>query len=290
MHNALQQVSVDIPNNQIYGFSISGLATYMQMPELDICFDMGECPLSAVKLNHVFLSHAHGDHSRCLMRHNSLRRMMGIEKPSVYYMPEYLVESAKNWIRAEAIFEGVKEERIKLPQIVGLNEGEDSIHLSYRKDLKVKAFEVKHSVPAQGFTIYDFKKKLKEEYHGKDPRELIELRESGVTLEKEVESPRVTFIGDCLSESLFDHPHIWESKILILESTFVEDDDLIMAKAKGHTHLQEIIEALEQFESTMKTKHLILKHFSMKYSREHVLRIIRNTVPDRFQDMIHVFV
>lgn len=47
MHNALEQVAVACGSLTLRGFSISGLATYVQVPELDLCFDMGECPLSA---------------------------------------------------------------------------------------------------------------------------------------------------------------------------------------------------------------------------------------------------
>jgi ribonuclease Z len=60
MHNALEQVTMQCGQLSLAGFSISGLATYVQVPQLDLCFDMGECPLSAVPLRHVFLTHAHG--------------------------------------------------------------------------------------------------------------------------------------------------------------------------------------------------------------------------------------
>ena len=111
IHNALKQIHRTVACSTIQGFSISGLATYLQFPELDFCVDMGECPLSAIPLNHVFLTHAHGDHARCLMRHNSLRKMMGVERDSVYYLPEEISEGAKAWIKAEAMFEGVGEQK-----------------------------------------------------------------------------------------------------------------------------------------------------------------------------------
>lgn len=284
MHNALRQVQLKVPNNHIQGFSISGLSTYIQMPEIDICFDMGECPLTALKLNHVFLSHAHGDHSRCLMRHYSLRHMMGIEKPAIYYMPESIVEAFKNLVKAEAIFEGVREDKLIYPKIVGLSDQLESIPFEYRKNLTIKGFPVEHRVPSLGCTVSDFKKKLKPEFHGKTPQELIQIRESGITLESPIETPRVTFIGDCIGKSLFDQSHIWDSPILILESTFLDPDEKDMAKAKGHTHIEEIAQALNEFKGQMKTQHLVLKHFSMKYSREHVLHRVKEHIPDFFQE------
>ena len=50
--------------------------------------------------------------------------MMGVDKPSIYYMPADLVSGAEAWIHSEAVFEGVPEQRFKLPEIVGLNAGE----------------------------------------------------------------------------------------------------------------------------------------------------------------------
>ena len=52
-HNALQQVTLTLGNVTIAGFSISGLATYVQVPSLGVCFDMGECPLSSLSIDHV---------------------------------------------------------------------------------------------------------------------------------------------------------------------------------------------------------------------------------------------
>ena len=113
-------------------------------------------------LNHVFLTHAHGDHARCLMRHYSLRKMMGVERESTYYMPERICEGARNWIHAEAMFEGVPDTKFRYPEIVPVNSG-DLLFLEHRKDLAFEAFEVRHAIYAMGGTLYHYKKKLKDE-------------------------------------------------------------------------------------------------------------------------------
>jgi ribonuclease Z len=107
IHNALKQTHLQTKRFNLSGFSISGLASYHLLPELNFAVDMGECPLTAIPIDHVFLTHAHGDHSRCLMRHHSLRKMMGLQKDAAYYLSEKIYEKACQWIRAEAAFEGV---------------------------------------------------------------------------------------------------------------------------------------------------------------------------------------
>lgn len=289
IHNALRQVHVESSCTSVAGFSISGLATYLQMPELDFCIDMGECPLSATSLNHVFLTHAHGDHGRCLMRHHSLRKMMGVERDSVYYMPDFICERAKDWIRAEALFEGVPENKFRLPNIVPVSP-EEIIFLDYRKDLALEAFEVKHSIPTMGGTIYHYKKKLKDEFLQKTPAELIELRQNKVEITREVYDPLVSFMGDCMGESLLDNYRIFQSKVLITECTFLSPEDESMSVKKGHSHINDIVNALNEMGDDVKCEKIILSHFSMKYSDKYIRDVIAKKIPERFQDKIAILV
>ena len=289
IHNALKQVHIETSCTTVSGFSISGLATYIQLPELDFCIDMGECPLSATSINHVFLTHAHGDHGRCLMRHHSLRKMMGVERESVYYMPAGICEAARNWIYAEAMFEGVPENKFRYPEIIPVQAGELTF-LEHRKDLALETFDVKHSIPAMGGTIYHFKKKLKEEYLGKSADEIIKLRESGVEITHDVYDPLVSFMGDCLGESLLENSRVFQSKVLITECTFISAEDFAMSHKKGHTHLQQIVNALETLGDQVKCEKIILSHFSMKYPEKYIRESIAKAIPDKFKDKVAVLI
>ena len=276
---------MDTPCAKVSGFSISGLATYLQMPELDFGIDMGECPLSATPINHVFLTHAHGDHARCLMRHHSLRKMMGVERDSVYYIPESICEGAKAWIKAEAMFEGVGEAKFRYPQIIPVKAGQ-RIFLEYRKDLAIEAFEVKHSIPSMGATLYYYKKKLKEEFLGKSATEIIELRQKNVEITREVYEPLVSFTGDCLGESLLENKDIFKSKVLITECTFLDEGEEQMAHQKGHTHISDIVKALNKLGDEVKCDKIILNHFSMKYAEKHIRDMIAQVIPAKFADKV----
>jgi ribonuclease Z len=286
--NALAQVSLRLDQYTVVGFSISGLATYVQIPELDVCFDMGECPLSSLSLNHVFLTHAHGDHSRCLLRHWHLRRMVGIDKPAAYFLPEELRPALEGMVRAEAAFEGVPEEAVETPRFHGLVAGGDSVALPFRKDLRVRAFPVRHSVPSLGYTILARKRKLKPEYRDTPGLEIARLRKAGVEVQTELDDPIVTFIGDCIGESLVEQDHIWASPITIIEVTFLEAGEEALAAKKAHTHLSEVARVLDELGDRIATKHIVLKHFSMKYSRDRVLELVAAGIPERFRDRIRV--
>jgi len=288
--NALSQVSLRLGTLTLSGFSISGLATYLQIPELDVCFDMGECPLSSLSINHVFLTHAHGDHARCLPRHWQLRRMVGHAKPAAYYLPETIRAGCEGWIRAEAAFEGVPEDVVETPRLQGLVGDDALVELAYRKDLRVRAFPVMHRVPSLGYTIFAHKRKLRGDYLGLPGPEIAKLRKQGVDVQVEVDDPIVTFIGDCVGQSLVDQAHIWRSPIVIIEATFLEPGEEAHAGAKMHTHLAEIASTLERFGNDIATEHIVLKHFSMRYTRDEILAHVERAIPARWRDRIHVFV
>lgn len=289
IHNALKQVRIHAACSSIQGFSISGLSTYLQFPEMNFCVDMGECPLTATPIDHVFLTHAHGDHARCIMRHNSLRKMMGVERDSVYYVSESICEGAKAWIKAEAMFEGVSETKFRYPEIEPVTAG-TRIPLRYRKDLVLEPFEVRHSVPAMGATVLLHKKKLKDEFLGKSANEIIELRKNGVEVTREVYEPQLSFMGDCLGESLLDHPDVFKSKVLVTECTFLDKDEEQMAFKKGHTHLSSIVKALNELGDGVKCEQIVLTHFSMKYSEKHILDTLAKNIPEKFKERIVAFV
>jgi ribonuclease Z len=289
LHNALRQVSVSTGAFQVAGFSISGLSTYIQVPELDLCFDMGECPLTAISLNHVFLTHAHGDHSRCLMRHDSLRKMMGVPTPATYYIPQEIYDLACTWIRAEALFEGVSETRFTLPNLEKVVCGE-KFPLRYRKDLYAQAFPVKHSIPTVGYTIFHHKRKLRDEYLSCTGNQIMELRLGGTEVTREVFDPKISFTGDCLGETLWEQRHIWDSETVVCECTFLEDDEEPMARKKGHTHLAHLIRTLQAIGPEMRCQRIILSHFSMKYSKKQILGILEKHIPPEFKNRVIAFI
>jgi ribonuclease Z len=282
-------VTLKLGRTTATGFSISGLATYLQVPELDVCFDLGECPLSAVPVNHVFLTHAHGDHARCLPRHWQLRRMLGIAGEATYYLPESIRAGCEGWVRAEAEFEGVPEEDVTAPPFVGLAPGRP-VGLARRKDLEARAFPVEHRVPSLGYTISSKKKKLKPEYQGVPGPEIARLRQEGVDVQLEVTTPELTFIGDCVGASLLKEAHIWDSRILFLEATFLAPGEEALAGKKGHTHLHEIAAALEQLGERVRCEHIVLKHFSMRYSREEIVQHVDRAIPPAFRPRVQMLI
>jgi ribonuclease Z len=282
--NALHPVRLDAAGLPIVGFSISGLATWLLAPTLGVAFDMGECPLEALSIDHVLLTHAHGDHARCVPRHWQLRRMIGNPRPGRYLMPAALVEPFADWIRAEARFEGVRGE-VSLPELVGLAPGDV---LPLRDDLRVTAFAASHTVVSLGYTVSERRKKLKAELEGWPGDKLAALRRRGVTLHEDRLFPKITFIGDCVASTLLEEAHIWRSPVLVLETTFVEPHEEPLAAPRGHTHLNELAAVLREIGDAPAVQALVLKHFSMRTDPARARALIQTQLPESWRSRVLV--
>lgn len=287
--NALQSVTLQAGGMNFEGFSISGVATYFRVAELDVMFDVGECPIDMVPVNAVFLTHAHGDHSRCLLRHWQLRNMFNLPGEATYYVPENTVPGFRKIVQAEAEMEGIRAQphQLKYPNLVGVTSGTERFKLAHRKDLWARAFAVRHRAPSLGYTIGRTVQKLRPEYAHLEGREIGALRKSGTVVTDTVDTPLVTFIGDCTGRSLGEETHIWDSKVVVIECTYVEDEDRDAALDHQHTHLREIVEVLNRNPAPA-CEALILKHFSLKYNPERVHELIWEQIPENWRDRVQI--
>jgi ribonuclease Z len=284
-HNPGRPITLKFEQETVVAFSISALSTYVLVPELSCAFDMGDCLLDAVPLERVFISHAHGDHTRCVLRHESLRRLMGME-PARYYVPHQMLEGLKALAMAWRQMENVRDHH-PLPQFEAMRAG-DTVWL--HRQLAAKTFLVNHTLPSLGYTLFDVRKKLKPEFQGRPGMELAQLRKDGVTFEDEVWVPRLTFIGDSTIETLYREKHVGQSRILFLEVTYLMDDDRDLARQRGHTHLEDVLEFLRDCPDVLQNQHIVLKHFSMRYDRGLILHTLKSKLPAEFLERCHILI
>src|SRR6185369_3322405 len=72
-----------VPPFRVQGVSIAGEETVVQVPELDVCFDIGRCPRLALSSNFVALTHGHMDHAAGIAYYFSQRNFQGMGEGTI---------------------------------------------------------------------------------------------------------------------------------------------------------------------------------------------------------------
>lgn len=260
------------------GLSLSGIRTAISMPDLSLCFDVAQGYPFVIHLKHFFISHGHLDHAAGIPYIISQRAMNSLE-PGKFYMPPSLVEPMdqimKLWEKIENHHYEYKFFGVKADDEIPIN-----------AQTYVKVFPTTHRVESFGYTVFEIHKKLKKEYQGCTREEIIELRKQGMDVNEIHHIPAVTFTGDTQIEFLDSRDWIKKSKILILESTYLDDRKTVeQARQWGHTHINEVIPRLAEIES----EKIVFIHASSRYSDKEAQKLLMKNVPEVYHDRIVLY-
>jgi ribonuclease Z len=267
---------IELDDYTINGRSISTIETWIQIPELNVCFDIGKGPRKVSGTDNVLISHFHQDHALGITKHIATRNLLQIDPPRVF-VPQ---ESTQDVHRLMSVWEDLEERRLDY-KLQGVQDGDE---YQLRKNLKVRAFKVDHSITSYGYTIIEERQKLRQQYLDLDGEEIVELKEQGEDLFYNLELPLVTYTGDSRPNVLDRHEFIQNSRVLITESTFLKEGDRELAQQRSHTHLQDLIDRKDQLQNN----YIVLVHFSARYTRKEVFEHIQKQVPADMQDRIRV--
>ncbi len=266
LHNPGAPIELQLSGLKLVAFSISGLASYVLVPALDACFDLGHCALEATKLRHVFLSHVHQDHSGGVPRHLSLRRMFGA-RPSRVFAPAESAARLEELLRAFQRLEEKPEAEVE-GVVRGLAPG-DEVRLSGR--YLVRAFDVCHRIASRGYTVVESRRKLKPAFEGEPGEAIAAARARGEEIYDTSEIAALTYVGDSTLDTLERNPHVGQSEVLFLEATHLPGTDPDVSVRWGHTHLAELAELATRRPDIFASRHIVLKHFSTRYGRDEIL-------------------
>jgi len=267
---------IKIDEMDIIGYSVAGEETVVAMPQLDVCFDVGKAPDQIIPINNVLLTHGHMDHAAGLAYYLSQRNFCGISAGTIL-APDNLLPPMRQIIDAWSKLDG---NRIPA-KLVGVKPGDE---YKIKPNLIARVFPTKHSKGSVGFTVIEKRKKLKAEYKGLTGPQIVELKKQGIEIDYPLEFPIVTYLGDTQYVDFSQLKYIAESKILIAECTFYEDEHTTRAKAGKHMHVDELATLL----NNLNNEHIIITHTTQRTPMHEIRKILKNALPKKIYDKITI--
>jgi ribonuclease Z len=255
-----------LPPFRVYGVSIAGESTCIQIPELDICFDMGECLRPSLAAKFVAISHGHMDHIGALAYYCSQRRFQGMGTGKI--VCDARIAGPIN--RMMAGFVDLEQQRTPF-ELFPL---EPEQMLEIKPSIHLRAFQTEHTCPSFGYVVVEKRSKLKPEFAEFPQEKLRELKEKGQEITRTLEIPLVAYLGDTSPGPHLLRSDVRKAEIVICECTFFEPDHVERAKVGMHMHVKDIAEWVRFLEC----KHLILTHVSRRthlgFAREQLTKLI----------------
>ncbi len=254
---------IEIDGLEIVGYSVAGEETVVAVPQLDVCFDIGKAPDQLIPINHVLLTHGHMDHAAGFAYYLSHRQFCG-QKPGTILAPANLVPAIRQIVEAWGRLDG---SRIPV-ELVGVRPGDE---FAVKPNLLARVFPTKHCRGSVGYTILETRKKLREEYHGLSGPELVALKKKGVTIDRPIEVPLVTYLGDTQYVDYSQLDYVAHSRILIAECTFFVEEHIDRAEAGRHMHIDEFKRLIEGLDNA----HVVVTHLTQRTGLREIEGILR---------------
>lgn len=245
---------VEAPRFHIVGYSVAGEESAVQIPELNVVFDIGKCPRPALVSDFCLLTHGHIDHSAGIAYYLSQRIFQGMTAGTIV-CPAKIADGVSGIVHAWAALEGKVAPHRIIPMEVG-----DEFEL--RKGLLVRAFATCHTVPSLGYTLVDRREKLRPDLlEQRLPGHILrEMKDRGEQITYTVDVPLVAYTGDtALGETLLQ-PGVRDAQILITECTFFDSSHKRRAAVGRHLHLDDLMEVLPQLSNNL----VLITHVSRR--------------------------
>lgn len=262
---------------RIEGWSRAGDENWFRIHPPGLALDVGRGALQLAGAQDVFLSHGHLDHALGLPYVLSQRSLHRLAHTRVF-CPGEIAEPLRDLIAAAERLERASYRYDLLPLAPG-----DRVEVG--RDLAVEAFATDHVVPSLGFHLLRAKRRLAPAYAGLPPAELIALRERGVQTSEAVEELWLSYCGDT-GPAVFDmEPRLFDSRILMLECTFLGEEHRDKGPLFKHLHLGDIARRAGQFRNDALVLHHLSRRFKVGDLRAEVERHLPELAP-----RVHVMV
>lgn len=267
----LRPIELRIGDLRIEGWSRAGDETWFRVHPPGLALDTGRGALQLAGAQDVFLSHGHLDHALGLpyvLSQRSLHRLLHTRvfcPAAVAEDLHHLVSAAERLERAHYRYD-----------IIPLEPGD---RVEVGRGLAMQAFAVDHVVPTLGYHLIRSRRRLAADYAGLPPAELIALRRQGVETSELLEEDWLTYCGDT-GPGVFDlEPRLFDSKVLLMECTFLGEEHRDKGERFKHLHLGDIAARADRFHNQAVVLHHLSRRFRVAALRAEVERLMPELAP-----------
>ncbi len=255
------------------GYSRAAYRSGFYIDGLDILLDAGPQCHKAVK--NIFITHTHGDHIAnlpfTLIRDNpnteeeSDKHMINIYAPieSEIYLHKYI----KALFDVNALKDSEKHDQCGHYKFIGVDADKITRDITLNNNpIRLETVKADHGIPTVVYGFSLIKKKLNDLYKGLSGKEIVELKKKGVEVSIEVAEKKMSYILDTSIKTIQDHEWLLEYPSVIIECTFIFDDELENASKTKHIHWQHLKPYVLKYPQNT----FILTHFSLRYKDEEI--------------------
>ncbi len=143
------------------------------------------------------------------------------------------------------------------------------------KDLTVEAFAVDHRVPSLGYHLLRSRHRLRADLAHQDGAALAARRAAGEPVDEIREEIWLSYPGDTGAGVFELEPRLYESRVLMLECTFLGDAHRERAARYGHLHLED----LRRLDALSRNEAIVLYHASRRYRGDEWRREVDRALP-----------
>jgi len=265
-----------LPPYRVQGLSVAGEHSAVQIPELDVCFDMGVCPRAMLASKFVALTHGHMDHTAAIAYYFSQRSFQGMGTGTLC-CPESLAGPLHALMEAWVDVEGQRTPYHLVPM-------RPDREIEIKPKTLLRAFATSHTVPSVGYVVVERRTKLKPELAGLSQEQIVQRKRRGEEVTHSFDVPLICYTGDTMWGDWASREDVLKARILITECTFIEPAHRKRANVGKHLHLDHIGRLLDRSEAEA----VVLTHLSRRTHVREVRRQIDARLSQAQRARVHV--